>query len=617
LQQITSTTSDSASSGRTTHNWRRNGISFNEAARVTVVQTVAPVAVPPASAPRPDRLLPRVLAAVLAGVALLVAFPPYGLWWAAPIGVAALARATHGRRIRTGFGLGALTGVVFFAPLLAWTNLHTGTTPWLLLSGLEALYLGLLGAATAWASPLVNRWRWAGPPLVAALWTAQEALRDRTPFGGFPWGRLGFSQGDSPLLRFAAVGGAPLVTFAVALCGALLAAAVAAAAGTRGAAAARGVLGHIWSSWLPKVAKIPGAGCVLLAGCVVLAGLAVPLRAPAGRAVNVAIVQGNVPRLGLDFNAQRRAVLDNHVQATIDLALRVGRGEVTRPDLVIWPENSSDIDPTTNPDAADAINAAGRAIGAPILVGAVLDSTSTGVENAGLVWDANAAGPTQAGPAGSGSEITGRYVKRHPVPFAEYIPLRGIARVVSSKVDLVGSDFVAGARPGVLRVGPATVGDVICFEVAYDDLVRDTVDGGAQILAVQTNNATFNDAEARQQLAMVRLRAVEHGRDALMASTVGISGFVDARGRVHGATTFDTRAVVLRELRLGGARTLASRMGAAPEYVIVTAALAALIFAAWLRRRPRAGRDEGGRVKSLRKRSGDSGAGAERGEVTA
>ena len=238
----------------------------------------------------------RPLAAVLSGLIMLVAFPPYGLWWAAPIGVAVLALTVHGRRVRGGFGLGTLAGIACFAPLLSWTNLHTGMVPWLLLSGLEALYVGLLGAAAAWATPLVERWRWTLAPLTGLLWTAQEALRDRTPFGGFPWGRLAFAQDGSPLLRFAAVGGAPLVTFAVALAGGFLAVA-----------------------FLQRSRK---GAVVAAAGLVGLVGLAflVPLSAPAGRPVTVAIVQGSVPRLGLDFNAQRRAVLDNHVRATIELA---------------------------------------------------------------------------------------------------------------------------------------------------------------------------------------------------------------------------------------------------------------------------------------------------------
>jgi apolipoprotein N-acyltransferase len=294
--------------------------------------------------------------------------------------------------------------------------------------------------------------------------------------------------------------------------------------------------------------------------------------------VNVAIVQGNVPRLGFDFNAQRRAVLDNHVNATIALAADVAAGRKTQPDLVIWPENASDIDPLLNPDARAAIDAATRAIGVPILVGGLLQGPGNGIRNVGIVWEPDR-GPTQT------------YVKRHPVPFAEYMPIRSFARLITDKVDLVRSDFVAGPTPGVLTVGPVVVGDVICFEVAYDDVVRDTVTGGAGLLVVQTNNATFNEAEATQQLAMVRLRAVEHGRPALMASTVGVSAFVDPDGSPYEVTGFNVPAVIQSELRPLSARTMATELGALPELALVVAALGALVTAIALRRRPRTTRE--------------------------
>lgn len=517
-------------------------------------------------APRPLPLAVAVPVAVAAGLALLVAFPPYGVWPLAPVGVALLAAAAHRRRLRAGAGLGFLTGLAFFAPLLAWTNLHTGLLPWVLLSLLQAGYLALLGAATAWVSPLVDRARWCWAPLTGVLWVGQEALRDRTPFGGFPWGRLAFSQGDSPLLRLAALGGAPLVAFAVATAGGLLL-----AAGWR-----RWDVGR-WRRtrwWLP-VAGLT-AGAVLLC----TAGLLVPVgRAGGGATVTVAIVQGNVPRLGLDFNAQRQAVLNNHVDATLELAGRVAAGEQPRPDLVVWPENASDIDPLRNPTAGARISQAADTIGAPILVGAVLLGPDAGqVRNAGILWR-----------PGSGPDLEQLYVKRHPVPFAEYVPLRDIARMVSKQVDRVRADFVAGSAPGVVRAGAVLLGDVICFEVAYDEVVRDTVTGGAQLLVVQTNNATFDVAEARQQLAMVRLRAVEHGRPALMASTVGVSGFVAPDGRVSDATGFNTREVVVRQLGLADGRTLATRVGLWPEVVLAGLAVAALAAAVVLRRRQRVG----------------------------
>jgi apolipoprotein N-acyltransferase len=496
----------------------------------------APESAAPAPArPRPLRLWLSVLLAALSGLAMLASTPPYGLWWLAPVSVALLAAAAHRRRLRGGLGVGFIAGLLFFVPLLDWTRLAAGWAPWALLSLAQAAYLALLGAASAALSPLIDRRRALWPVLTGLLWVAQEALRDRAPFGGFPWGRVAFTQGEAPDLRVAVLGGAPLVTFVVAVTGGVLVA-------------------MLWRR-RPSVAVLG----YLAAGALLVGGPAlIPAATPTGPARTVAIVQGNVPRLGLDFNAQRRAVLDNHVNATLKLAAEVTAGRQRRPDLVVWPENSSDIDPLRNPDAAQEIAAAAAAIGAPILVGAVLRTDKPGdILNAGILWN-----PV------TGPDLTQEYVKRHPVPFAEYMPLRPVARLVSEKVDLV-KNMVAGDHPGVIRTGPLTLGDVICFEVAYDGIVRDTVTGGAQILAVQTNNATFNEAEARQQLGMVQLRAVEHGRDSLMVSTVGVSAFVGASGDVHASTDFNVGAVVVAEMRLGGSRTLATRLGFWPEMTAV------------------------------------------------
>lgn len=507
--------------------------------------------------------------AACAGAALLLALPPYGLWWLAPVGVALLALVSYGRTLRGGALLGLVCGLVLFVPLLSWTSLHLNAAPWLLLAAAEAVLLGLVGAATAWATPLIARHPWSWPLLTGAFWVAQEALRDRAPFGGFPWGRLAFSQAGSPLLRFAALGGAPLVTFAVAVTGGLLALGVHAGRSARHAAAgAARPAPRALAGWRPLALGVAGAAAL------VLVGFAVPVPTPAGRVVTVAVVQGNVPRLGLDFNAQRRAVLDNHVRATLALADRVHAGSTPAPDLVVWPENASDIDPLVagDADAYAVISDAARNVGAPILLGAVLSGSDGHPRNAGIVWD----------PATGPGEM---YVKQHPVPFAEYIPLRSIARLVSSEADRV-TDFAAGDRPGVLNVGPARVADVICFEVAYDNILRDAVNGGGQLITVQTNNATFNSAEARQQLAMVQLRAVEYGRAALMASTVGVSAFVGADGTVYDASAFDTQATLVRQVRLGDGRTLAAVLGPVPEWVLVVLALGALVAAGVLRRRP-------------------------------
>ena len=516
-------------------------------------------------APAPRRRRPwRTVLAALGGILLLLAFPGYDLPALAPLGPAALALAVRGQRFRSGLWLGLVFGLAFFVPLLSWSGTYVGQVPWLALAGMEAMFLALLGGACAVTSGL-RLW----PVWAAALWVADEALRGRFPFGGFPWGRLGLSQTEGPLMSFAAYGGVPLVSFAVALSGALLAAAVLALVRAwRAASVQREPAGE-------GPAAAPAVRAAVLAVVAVLAvplvgGLAwLPLAGPSltdgGPTATVAVIQGNVPRAGLDFNAQRRAVLDNHVQATRELAAAVEAGREPQPDLVIWPENSSDIDPFRNDDAARQIDRAAEAIGVPILVGAVTDGPGRFISNTAIVWDPD---------TGAGDT----YLKRHPVPFGEYIPYRSFFRFFSDKVDLVRRDFYAGSDPGVLDVGGARLGDLICFEVVYDGLVGDVVDGGAELLVVQTNNATFGFTdESEQQLAASRLRAVEYGRSVVVAATSGISAIVAPDGTVVRSSSLFRSAVFVEEIARRDSSTVALRLGPWPEWALTALALGALL----------------------------------------
>jgi apolipoprotein N-acyltransferase len=473
---------------------------------------------------------------------MFLAFPPYGWWPLAPVAAGLLTLVVHGRSAGQGAGHGLAFGLAFFVPLLSWSGIEVGPVPWLLLAGTQAVFCVALGALL----PVAQRcpgW----PVWVACLWVAEEWARARVPFGGFPWGRLAFSQGHTWLTPYAALGGAPLVSFAVALCGALLA--------------------HLLLAVLHRA----GSRRLVLAGAaavaVPLAGLASWAGVPSGRddpTEPVAVVQGNVPRLGLDFNAQRASVLHNHVQRTLELAEEVRSGELPAPAFVVWPENSADIDPLVNPDARAQIDRAARAVGVPILVGAVLEGPGDDVRNASIVWDP-VTGPGQT------------YVKRHPVPFGEYIPLRALARTLSSQVDRVRNDFLAGTTPGTLELGGSTVGTVICFEVAYDGLVDDVVRRGARLLVVQTNNATFDrSGETYQQLAMSQLRAVEYGRTVLVAATSGVSAVIAPDGRILDRSAVFTPDLLTGAVPVRGGLTLAARVGALPEWVLSLAGLAAV-----------------------------------------
>ncbi len=288
-----------------------------------------------------------------------------------------------------------------------------------------------------------------------------------------------------------------------------------------------------------------------------------------------------MPRLGLDFNEQRRAVLDNHVQATLDLADAVNEGTAERPDIVVWPENASDIDPLNNADAHALISQAAAAVGAPIALGGIVHEDDGTRYNMVIVWD------PEDGPVFM-------YAKRHPVPFAEYVPYKDFFRTVAGWIDprmAEGIDsvagFEAGTEPGIVPVGDVTLAGLICFEIAFDAETADSVRDGAEILAVQTNNATFDEKEAAQQLAMVQLRSIEHGRDGLMASTVGISAFTDHTGATSQATEYNTAAVIQKELTRSTESTPATRAGILPEAVLTAAALVALAAAIALNLRSR------------------------------
>ncbi len=495
---------------------------------------------------------PRALAAAVAGLLTCFAFPPWGWWPLSFLGVAAFALVVRGRPAKAAYGLGLAYSLAFLLPLLVWSRV-AGIDAWIILTVSQSLILAAIGPLCV----LAQRLRWY-PLWIAGAWMVEEAVRDRFPFGGFPWGRLAFSQSDSPLTALASLGGAPLLTFAVALGGGLLALAFRSAWPLRGNA--RG--------WLPAVIALASVLAIVFGGLLIPR----PTAAQQGTAV-VAAVQGSVPRTGLDALGQKRAVTRNHMNETIRLARDVRAGRVPAPDLVFWPENSSDLDPFI--DAADAqmLTAAAKAINRPILVGAVLNGPGKGhVRNSGLLW----------GPDGY---LGQDYVKRHPVPFAEYLPGRSIIqKIITRYAHDQPNDFVAGKKAGLFTIagphGRYRVGDVICFEVAYDGLVRDVVDKGAQLIVVQTNNASFGrSGETYQQLAMGRIRAVEHGRTVVVAATSGLSAIINPDGSLAARSSLFTPQALVSSVPLRSTLTLADRVGDWPEVVLVAIGVAGLLFA--------------------------------------
>jgi len=495
-------------------------------------------------------VLLRILIATAAGVLVYLSGPPRTLWWLAPIGFAILGALIYGRRARAGFGYALCAGLGFTVPLLAWTGEFVGVIAWLPLALVEALLMGLAGAGIAAVSVLP-----AWPVWAALVWVAGEYLRSIFPFGGFPWARIAFSQPDGVFLPLAAVGGTPLIGLAVTMTGFGLATLVRTLLVDR---QPRRIVAPALAFALPIVAAL---GSLPLVGTDANDGQA-----------TVAVIQGNVPRAGLDFNAQRRAVLDNHVARTEQLAQEVRAGTVRQPDLVIWPENSSDIDPFRNADAALRIQQAAEAIAAPIAVGAVVLGEDGLPRNTVVLWD------PERGPVDS-------YTKRKLQPFGETMPYRSFFRIFSKLVDRA-NNFQPGTDPDGFVMGPAKVSLDTCYEVAFDEIVRENVKTGANLIAIPTNNATFGYTEMTyQQLSMSRVRAVEHGRAVVVAATSGVSAMVAPDGHVTQKTGMFTPAALVERLPLRGQTTLATRLGAWPEWVMSALGLLAVAFSLTQKRR--------------------------------
>lgn len=425
-----------------------------------------------------------------------LAFPPVGFGPYAAAAVALIAAVQVGRSIRWGLLTGLIAGLAFFLPLLHWLTI-VGVDAWIALAAFCALWFALLGAGTA----LVGRlplW----PVWVASLWVLQEALRGALPYGGFPWGRLAFAQPDSPFGHVAAFGGQPAVSFVVALAGCAI------VAGVQRYRSGQARAGMAW---------------IALCAILTIASALLPLPSPAGGpTMRVAIVQGGTPQTGMGALDVRREVLDNHVRQTLDLAERVSAGLEPQPALVLWPESSSDLDPFLDAQAAQRIDEAARAIGAPILIGTVIDvpDNPNGRWNTGVLWD------PQSGPGA-------RYVKTRLVPFGEFIPLREQIAPLIGRLDRIPRDFIPGTRPGLFTVDGVTFANVICFEVAYDDVFGPLLERPVPFLTVQTNNATYaGTAQPEQQLQIERMRAIEGGRMVLVAATTGVSAIISADGTV-------------------------------------------------------------------------------------
>ena len=382
--------------------------------------------------------------------------------------------------------------LTFNLVLLHWTSTYVGSVPWVILAvGLSIFYLPLI---------VVKRLGIASFPLIFIV---MEEIRNRFPFQGFGWARIAYSQADAPYAKIAAHGGAVALSAITVLIGL--------------------VLCYLFQKQFRLLILLP------------LLVVLVPIDVQMNQTTQALMIQGNVPKLGLDFNSRAKKVFFNHVKET-DIALK----ESKKVDFILWPENSVDVDPFRNPEVFEALNS----YKVPLIVGAIVGRDNE-ILNTSILWT---------------KESQNVYIKQHLTPFGEYIPLRSLASKISPFVDDV-RDFSPGNDSTIFTVDKAKIAPVICYEL-LDDQILEKAAKSSNILAVQTNSATFGDsAQSAQQLQMTRIRAIEHSRNVLSVSTTGYSAVIDYNGKVLQKSDMGTAQHLYAEIGLISSSSPRDRYG--------------------------------------------------------
>jgi len=455
--------------------------------------------------------------ALLAGAAAPLAFSPFDWAWLAVLCPALLFAIGAGAPKRTALWAGYAFGLGFYGVGVSWVYVSIGRYGQ---SGpvLAVLFTVLFAAALAlfaWLAVYAARRLRPGSDFLAVavafptVWVLLEWVR--TWFlTGFPWLLLGYSQTDTPLAGVAPVFGVHGIGAVLAFLAGLLA----------------------WVLLQPGMRRLLAfAVAAVLAFALGALGARLEWTEPAGKPLAVVLLQGNIAQ-DLKWSPEwRQRTLDRYRQLT---------ERHWGADLIVWPEAAV---PTWYHDVAAnylaELEETGARHGTELIIGIpYFDPASYRAYNSVI----------------SVGAVPGVYHKRHLVPFGEYLPLRDL---FGRALDILGapmSDFAAGVEARPLRAAGYLVGTSVCYEAVFGPEIAEVLPE-AQLLVNISNDAWFGDSLApHQHLQMVRMRALEAGRDVLRATNTGITATIDHRGRVvDRAPQFEEAALASHAVPRSGA----------------------------------------------------------------
>lgn len=476
------------------------------------------------------------IGALVAAALTWAAYPPLGLWFVIPLApLVLLASLSRVSRFRDGYIIAGVYGAAVIAATMYWiSGLADIALPPLALA--QGAVYGLFGIAAVfvWRKPA-----WLTVAGVTGAWAAVEFLRARWPVGGLGWAALGYPVGAWEPARVATawIGTSGWAVVLVAVATALL------------------------------VARRPGGGRWLAASAGLAAALigAGALAGPPdeGEPLSVAIVQGNSPCPRVRCANERNLITENHLRLTQAL-----EGPV---DLVVWAESSTgfETDPLTNEAVRSAIVREASRLDAFIMVGSDRPNGPDAFFNSNIVFS----------PEG---RVVAEYRKNHPVPFGEYVPGRAFLSWIPD-ISRVPRDMTRGDGPVLIPMPFGPVGSVISYEGAFARYMRENAHAGAGLLVIATNEASYGDGPAADQLIwMTRMRSAETGLDVVHAAITGRSTLITDGGVIGDVVTPLFEEAVLEgtvQIRNNG-RTLFVRWG---DWLAILAMALAVVAVMWAR----------------------------------
>ena len=472
------------------------------------------------SAPADGRRVPPTLTALLGGLCLAAATPPWGFWPLAFVGIVLLDHAIAGARGIVRLGRAWVVWAALLFPSLWW--MQDLTAPGYVVAC--AVFAGFLATGTMLAPEGPGRFVALGGGVILAEW-----VRFRWPFGGAPLSSLAVGQVAGPLAPMLRIGGALFVVGMTVVVGTAIAAA----------------LERCWTV---------AAGLTVLTAVVLAGAHVAPDGSATGRDIDVALVQGGGPQGTRAVDTEPGIVLERHLAASEDL-----EGPV---DLVLWPEDVVDVATFDGSVEEDQLRDLARENDATFVAGVIADAGPDRFRNWAVAF----------GPDG---DEAGRYEKVERVPFGEWVPMRALLEPIAGDA-LPARDAAVGEGPAAIETPAGRLGVSISWEIFFGERARDAVQAGGEIIVNPTNGASFAGTQVQtQQVASSRMRAIETGRWVLQIAPTGFTAVVDPDGEVLQRTSVSERAILYDTVGLRDGRTIYVRFGDLAAFVLAGLLLAA------------------------------------------